>query len=282
MPAYFMDIAVREDEFDAYHTISHKMVKADSMEELIGIIEDTYDGVIRNNLSRIQKHENLEKYLKDFTDRRIYEQLLQWLDISRIYEVENEPVAMDSVLELTGYSLKEHNFSSSNQFYRVLKTHPTPKVIPDPIKYETEIAQARKRLLIKRKPPSMNSSSAVLFLPAMMHDGFLDLANFFKKNGISLSLFQLTFHKDKNADFIEQARNIEMAINESDVVLFDSVTAEKFGLAELAQKCTKPALEYECYYDDSPWDKFELLSDPEELLEEVKTLIPPCHKSSLK
>lgn len=36
MPIYFMDIAVREDEFDAYHTASHKMVKADSMEELIG------------------------------------------------------------------------------------------------------------------------------------------------------------------------------------------------------------------------------------------------------
>lgn len=157
-----MDIAVREDEFDAYHTVSHKMVKADSMEELIGIIEDTYDGVIRNNLSRIQRHENLEKYLKDFTGRRIYDQRLRWLDISRIYEVENEPVIMDSVIELTGYSLKEHNFSSGNQFYRVLKTHPTPKVIPAPTKYEAEIEQARKRLLPSASFPSNSTDESAL------------------------------------------------------------------------------------------------------------------------
>lgn len=121
----------------------------------------------------------------------------------------------------------------------------------------------------------MKDFSVVLFLPSMMHDGFLGLAIFFEGNGIPLSLFELVFYKDENANSLEQARRIEMAVEESDTVLYDSVAAEKFGLAELAQKHAKPVLEYEWYYDNSPWEKFELMSDPEDLLEKVKALVKP-------
>lgn len=162
MSIYFMDITVRAEDLDAYYTVSHKIVKADSVEELIRIIEDTYDGVIRNNLAGIERHDNFEKYLKDFTGRRVYERYLRWLDVSQIYEVENEPIVMDPVLELTVYSLKERTFSSNNQFYRILKTHPTPKIIPDPTKYEAEIEQARKRLLPSPSCPSDSTDKSSL------------------------------------------------------------------------------------------------------------------------